>query len=213
MPKGLVVKPPMIGKRLAIAMAVLAASTALAAPAMAADSALFSAFRTLCVANDTRMKPALAAADKAGWAVVPKEQLADSMDSFGDVKVLDLAARVVVADSRVLVLVAGLGEMAEGGETMAMTFCGVVNASGSEGILKEATTFAGRAPTDIDDEEMKGMTAWMYSDNASGAREYYATAESLGAAKALFSGRLRMLIASEADGTAMIMLLQPTVPD
>lgn len=201
----------MIRKALLPALAALL----LAAPgaAMAAENSLITAFKTMCEATGGTLKKTVAAADAAGWAPVPDAMIADSMTAMGEMKVQEMASRVMVIDRRFVAVVVGVGEMDQGDSVMEASLCGVVTfADGDTGLRPAALAYIGARPVPNNDPEMKAFDMWVYVDGPQG-REYFTSLESMKVVRAMLDGKLNMLMVGEDEGMAMIMHMRPIMAE
>ena len=187
----------------------------LAAPgaALAAENSLITAYKAMCDVTGGSLKKAVAAADAAGWAPVPDSLIAESMTAMGDMKVREMASRVMVIDRRFVALVVGVGELDQGDSTMEATICGVVTfADGDTGLRAAAIAYNGTQPVPMDDPDMKSLDMWLYVDGPKG-REYFTSLESMKVMRAMLDGQLNMLMVGEDEGMAMIMRMRPIMAE
>jgi hypothetical protein len=191
------------------------AALALAVPgvALAAENSLITAYKTMCEATGGSLAKAVAAADAAGWAPVPDSMIAESMTAMGEMKVQEMASRVMVIDRRFVALVVGVGEMDQGDSTMEASLCGVVTfADGDTNLRAAAVAYNGTKPVPMNDPEMKGFDMWLYVDGPKG-REYFTSLESMKVMRAMLDGQLNMLMVGEDEGMSMIMRMRPIMAE
>jgi hypothetical protein len=132
-----------------IALIVLAAGTLLGGAAQA-DPA-FDGFRNFCVANRGAAAPALAAADAAGWAPVPQQQLAQPGMQNADGRVLTMPG------GGAAILITAIQNVPQLGPSR-MCMVGAVP-GGSSDLAGQLAAFAG-VPKQTNAELPEGFYAW-----------------------------------------------------
>jgi hypothetical protein len=132
-----------------LVLLALAATTLLAGAAQA-DPA-FDAFRNLCVANRGAAAPALAAADAAGWAQVPQQQMVQPGMQNANGRVLAMPGGAAA------ILITALQNVPQLGPSR-MCMIGSVPAGGSD-LAGQLAAFAG-VPKQVTPDLPEGLYAW-----------------------------------------------------
>lgn len=186
-------------------LTALVASVVLALPAAAADSALMTMFKDMCVGTNAAMAPSLAKADAKGWQALPKEMLAGA--DFKDMEQFE--ARYSAEGGGIKMLFAGVGNIdTEWGKTK-VNICFVADSmADAEVLLKETQAFAGVQPTA--GVGAANQTMWTYVQGPKG-NVTAAGMSDADTAKAAKAGTARILLHQKETGLTMVGYAIPRI--
>lgn len=191
-----------------LALATTAPALAQAKAPATSQTALVPAFKTLCDATSGDHSRALAAADAAGWAILPDEAILAGMAQVPGLKMLEGGARAQVINRELLMMIVGTAEM--DADTV-VEMCAVLTFKvQTEQAVAETRAMTGAEPANLgdDDPEMADMVMWVSINDAKG-REYLSSMEGMRPMRAMVNGQLQMLMVGEQDGMTMIMQMRP----